>query len=163
MPSDNVIPFPQQGVNIGGPIDDASVSLCLYGDDLDPDALTRLLGLAPTHSPRKGEPRKKPGLPPFPQGAWIHKVERRTGPGAVDLALGCLLDQLPADPALWAALAERHEVRLSLSVSFEGWNKGFTLGPRTLQRVAALGVRLDVDLYASDHYPPELDRILNHP
>ena len=91
------------------------------------------------------------------------RVVERTGPDAVDLALGCLLDQLPADPALWAALAERHEVRLSLSVSFEGWNKGFTLGPRTLQRVAALGVRLDVDLYASDHYPPELDRILNRP
>jgi len=41
---------------IGGPIDSVIVSLCLYGDDLDPDKVTALLGCQPTQAARKGEP-----------------------------------------------------------------------------------------------------------
>lgn len=34
---------------------DTSVSLYFYGDDLDPDAVTRALGVAPSRCGRKGE------------------------------------------------------------------------------------------------------------
>jgi hypothetical protein len=51
---DNVVPFARPILSFGGPIDDAAVSLKIYGDDLDPDQITGLLGVAPTHSHRLG-------------------------------------------------------------------------------------------------------------
>ena len=70
---------PQPVAVVGGTIDETSVSLCLYGDDLDPDEISRILGVCPTHAHRKGEERRsrspraqKP--PPYKSGAWILKV-----------------------------------------------------------------------------------------
>jgi Domain of unknown function (DUF4279) len=39
----------------GGEVDECSVSLGFFGDDLDPDAITTILGICPTKSYRKGD------------------------------------------------------------------------------------------------------------
>jgi Domain of unknown function (DUF4279) len=155
MTSDNVVPFPKPGISVGGPIDDASVSLGIYGDDLDPGEITQLLGLAPTHSHRLGDSLRAGHS--FHTGAWLHEVKSEVVPDAPELALACLLDRLPPDRSLWARLVRQYEIRFFFCIGFEGWNKGFTLTARTIRRVARLGVRLEFDLYASGNQPPELD------
>ncbi|MEZ0389351.1 MAG: DUF4279 domain-containing protein [Verrucomicrobium sp.] len=52
--------LPPQGVPegtiwFGGPVDEASVLLRIYGDDLDPEEITRLLGCEPWDAGRMGE------------------------------------------------------------------------------------------------------------
>ena len=158
MSSNNVLPFPQRGISVGGPVDDAAASLCIYGDELDPDQITRLLGLSPTHSHRRGD-RLRPDGPPFRTGAWLYKVDSDVAPDAPELALRHLLDRLPSDRVLWTQLGQRYDIRISFRIGFGGWNKGFALSARNIQRVAALGVCLDFDLYASENSPPELDEL----
>ena len=157
MSSDNVVPFPQQCISIGGPIDDASASLNIYGENLEPEEITRMLGLSPTHSHRRGE-RRRPDGPQFSTGAWLHRVDSDVAPDAPDRALGSLLDRLPSDRSLWIGITQRYEVRIFFRIGFEGWNKGFTLSAHNIQRTADLGVRLDFDLYASENQPPEIDQ-----
>ncbi len=160
MSADNVVPFGRPGMTIGGLIEEAGASLNIYGDDLDPDEITRLLGLAPTHSHRLGD-RLKPHSPPFRTGCWTHRVEG-AGPGdPADLALGSLLDRLPSEASFWAPLGQRYQIRIFFCIGFKGWNKAFTLSAGNVQRVARLGVRLDFDLYADDQTPSELLEILD--
>ena len=160
MSADNVVPFPRRSISIGGPIDDASVSLGIYGDDLDPEEITRILGLSPTSSHRRGD-RMRPDGAPFQTGAWGYQVASDDAPEAADLVLGRLLDRLPSDPALWTGLGQQYDIRIFFCIGFEGWNKGFCLSARNIQRSATLGVRVEFDLYASENKPPELDEILN--
>ena len=167
MSDDNVIPFPSRSISIGGPIESAEVSLCIHGEDLDPDEITGILGLAPTHSHRRGD-RRGPKSPPATMGAWLHSVGSDAPVEAAgdsrqpaDLVLGRLLDRLPSDPALWARLVQHYQIRIFFYISFEGFNKGFGLSARNIQRAAALGVPLEFDLYASDNDPPELDDIFS--
>ena len=42
-------------VRFGGPVDKVTVSLRLFGEDLDPDEVTKLLGCKPTSAARKGD------------------------------------------------------------------------------------------------------------
>ena len=153
-----MLPFPQRGISVGGPVDDATASLCICGDELDPNQITQLLGLSPTRSHRRGD-RLSPDGRSFGTGAWLYQVDSDVAPDAPELALGHLLDRLPSDRALWTELGQRYDIRISFCIGFEGWNKGFTLSARNIQRTAALGVRLDFDLYASENSPPELDEL----
>jgi hypothetical protein len=164
MSDDNVVPFPSRSINIGGPIESARVSLCICHEDLDPDEITRLLGLAPTRSHRRGEFGN--GAPRT--GSWIYSMDSAELDEVVgdtrqpaDLVLGRLLDRLPSDPALWAPLVRQYQIRIFFCISFEGYNKGFGLSAQNIQRAAALAVPLEFDLYASDNYPPELDDIFS--
>jgi Domain of unknown function (DUF4279) len=164
---DNVIQFPSRSISIGGPIDSAKASLCIHGEDLDPDEITRILGLAPTHSHRRGD-RRRPKSPPAPMGFWGYEVDSADLDQAADatrapadLSLGRLLDRLPSDPALWAGLAQQYQMRIFFCIAFEGYNKGFGLSAGNIQRAAVLGVPLDFDLYADDNFPPELEGLFD--
>jgi hypothetical protein len=46
----------EDGITIGGPIPWFSVSLTIHADDLDPDEITRVLGVQPDQTQRKGVP-----------------------------------------------------------------------------------------------------------
>jgi hypothetical protein len=158
MSADNVIPFPQREITIGGPVDDASASLCVYGEELDPEEITRILGVAPTRSHRRGD-RLSPEGPPFRTGAWLCEVKSAAVPDPPDEALGRLLDRLPSDPTFWRRLTQQYEIRIFFRIGFEGWNKGFTLSAGNIQRAAVLGVRLDFDLYVAQNLPPEIEEV----
>lgn len=135
----------QEAITVGGLVDESQVSLGVYGDDLDPDELSERLGAQPTRAHRKGELHGRRSLP-WKKGAWI-LTERGTAPVGPDELIHRLLDRLPDDAALWAELGARFKMRLGVGVFLEAWNRGFTLGPRTLERVARLGLELDFDIY----------------
>jgi hypothetical protein len=140
------------------------VSLNIYGAEhghaLDPDEITGVLKVAPTECCRRGE-RLRPRLPPHSRWMWSLKIEPHSGPDAADVALGKLLDQLPSDPAVWAGLRARYDMRFFFFVSFKDFNRGFALSERSVARAAQIGDRMEFDLYADDRYPPELHRLLN--
>ncbi len=158
--SNNVVPFRSRDIEVGGPVSDASLSLTIYGADLDPDEISRLLSMAPTRSNRRGD-RLGPTSPPLPMGAWSYSIESSSDPDAPDIVLGLLLDQMPVDPSLWESLSQRFEMRVFFCIGVEGWNKGFSLSARNIQRVATLHLRLDFDLYDAADVPPELEKLLS--
>jgi len=139
----------------GGLVEKTKVSLALFGGDLDPPEITRMIGREPTHAHRRGEARPGPQYKvPYSSGAWLFsvEVERPEGP---DEATERLLDLLPSDERLWKDLSARYDLSFSYGVFFRGWSRGFTLSHRLLQRLVTYRARLDFDLYADEGYPEE--------
>ena len=87
----------------------SAASLRFFGDDLDPDELTHLLGCQPTKSEKKGEElfgkvtgRKRIA----PSGGWWLRAERREH-GDLDAQISEILDQLTDDMSIWQDLTSR--------------------------------------------------------
>jgi hypothetical protein len=61
-----------------------------------------------------------------------------------------LLDRLPSEPSVWAALNARFRVRLGFGLFLGAWNRGFELSPPVLSRAIMTGALLGFDIYAED-------------
>jgi hypothetical protein len=139
---------PHVVATVGGLVDEAVVSLTVSGDDLDPDQVTAVLACSPTSAHPRGY-RKRESSVPSRVGAWILE-ERGKPPVGVDDLIEKLLAQLPTDQAIWRDLATRFRVQLRFGIFLEGWNRGFSISGRFLQRLAEMGVSLEFDLYADE-------------
>ena len=135
---------------VGGDLDELRLSVRITGDDLDPQAVTGLLGVEPTFAARKGDVRESSGQP----------VVQRTGVWYVDLAeskewvlddaITTLLTHLPSDPSVWRTLAETHTIDLLCGAFLLGWNRSFVLAPATLEALAVRHMALSVDIYCEE-------------
>ncbi|HVY31548.1 MAG TPA: DUF4279 domain-containing protein [Polyangiaceae bacterium] len=137
---------PQVVATVGGPVDEASVTLAVYGETLDPDYITTVLGCTPSSSHRKGD-RKREGSVPYKLGAWFLQ-ERANPPATVDDLLGRLFARVPERPDAWRSLAVEFDVQVRFSIFLAEWNRGFSVSKPHLQRLAAMGVSLEFDIYA---------------
>jgi hypothetical protein len=137
-------PEPRVIAEVGGDFDETHVTLALYADDLDPDAVSTELGCSPSHGHRKGEARKKG--PPARSGAWYLKLEAMAPRGPNEL-LRELLARFPVDPGFWSSLVQRYKVRITVAVHTGGWNRGCDLSPEVVAAVARTGAEFGFDLY----------------
>jgi len=137
---------PRVLAEVGGPVDESSATLAVYGRDLEPHDVTSLIGVEPTHSFRRGFKRGARS-PAMEHGAWFLEVRGRAPDGPA-VQLETLLAKLPASPDMWRQLSARYTIQLRLALHMQGLNKGFSLNKRLTERVAAFGVDLEFDLYA---------------
>ncbi|HEX5139989.1 MAG TPA: DUF4279 domain-containing protein [Dehalococcoidia bacterium] len=143
-------------IRLGGLVDSSRVTICFYGDDLEPDELTRLLGMAPTHAHRPGDPVLSTRFRnTYKKGAWILDLDDVEGADPED-AIIQLLQWLPVDDPIWLELTAAFDVRIGLSLVLKDWTRGFSLGAATLERLGALGLRLDVEIW----YMPNPNEII---
>ena len=137
---------PQVLATVGGSVDQVSVSLAIYADDLEPETVTSLIGCSPTRAHRKGDRR---GTTVARIGGWF-MTENGTAPETVDEVVGRLLEKLPDDTELWRQLATRYDLQLRLGLHVLNWNRGFSLPKELLQRLARMELSLDFDIYADE-------------
>jgi hypothetical protein len=130
----------------GRDVDRIEIALRVSGDDLEPDRITRMLGVAPTFAGRKGETIDQAGVPIAQRtGSWTYAL-----PASPEWELGdaidTLLEQLPADPALWEALAGWADVAVVCELYVHADNGSARLPPDTLARLAErrLALRLEI-------------------
>ncbi len=135
-------------IDVGGLVEETSVCLAVYGEDLDPAAVTALLGSSPTSAHRRGD-RRGPRSPPAKGGGWFLEVRGKAPEGPDELALA-LLGRLPEDESVWIKLCELYEVQLRFGIHMTGWNRGFGLSPATTTRVASLRASMVFNIYAYD-------------
>jgi hypothetical protein len=132
----------------GGPVGKSSAGLRIWGDDLDPDEITRLLGCEPTRTRRKGEDvRGKRSTRTAWTGSWHLKSDL---PRSAELAahISALLDRTTDDLATWAALASRYRMDVFCGLFLTAWNQGLKLPPDLLRRLGKRGIPLGIDVYA---------------
>lgn len=127
-------------------------SLRLFGDDLDPAEVTRILGGSPTSSVRKGEI----WLPPRSTrehlnrtGAWI-KVAKPREPGDLPGQIGELLGDLTSDLAAWRGLSQRFRADIFCGLFMFGTNEGVDFKPSVLDSLSSRGIGLSLDIYGGD-------------
>lgn len=129
----------------------SAASLRFFGDGLDPDELTLLLGHQPTNSERKGQEivSKITGSKRMARsGGWRLSAERRE-PGDLDAQISEVLGQLTDDMSIWQDLTSRFRADVFCGLFMEEGNEGISLSNETLQRLAERGLTIDFDIYDS--------------
>lgn len=137
---------PQVIATVGGLVDKVSVTLALYGDALDPEYVTALVGCAPSGAHRKGE-QKRPGSVPYRIGAWLLS-EEGDAPLSIDDLLARLFARIPDDPRLWERLGSEFDLQLRVGLFLNEWNRGCDIAAEHIQRLATMKGRLMFDIYA---------------
>jgi Domain of unknown function (DUF4279) len=120
------------------------VSFALHGDDLDPAAVTALLGIEPTRSHARGDARR--GWRTWKRGAWELALPKDES-GEVEPAVRRLIAQLaPAEEALSALVAAGDvEATLALTVTcFATRPQAVSLPPDVVAWAGAIGAAVDV-------------------
>jgi hypothetical protein len=128
----------------------AVASLRVFGDDVVPAEISRLLGTLPTAAYAKGDSWHVPGrVGVRGSGIWQLHAEV-TEPESLDKQVSELLRRMTSDLGVWTALSNRFRVDL-----FCGWfmgssNEGVEISPATMVALGSRGIALSVDIYGPD-------------
>jgi hypothetical protein len=140
------------GWEVGGPIPWFSVGLAIYGEDLDPDEVTRLLGIAPDRAFRRGMLNEAGRPRRFGMWSISMRGDSTTEPD-VCVAIEMLLDRIRVAPDLWrVAVTDAQTMRVSAGLKLDAFNRGLDMRPDLLRRLADLRLELSLDIYAADDY-----------
>jgi len=129
----------------------SAASLRFFGDDLDPDELTKMLGGQPTKSEKKGD--EFVGKVTRPKriaqcGGWWLSAERRE-PGDFDAQISDILAQLTDDTGVWQDLTTRFRADIFCGLFMAEGNEGVSLSHEILENLAVRGLTIDFDIYDS--------------
>jgi len=127
-------------------IERLEIELRVTADDLDPERITRMLGVNPTVAARKGEDVDVAGVPVAQQtGIWSYAL-----PASPEWELGdaidTLLERLPHDPALWESLAGWAAVGVVCGLFIRDVDRAADLSPDTLARLAERRLALSLHI-----------------
>jgi hypothetical protein len=129
-----------------GDIDRIEIELRVTSDDLDPDRITRMLGVVPSAAARKDESVDVDGVPiTQPTGIWRYALPASPEWELSD-AIDTLLEQMPPDPALWESLSGWANVAVICGLYVHDVNRGADLHPDTLARLAERRVALRLEI-----------------
>ena len=137
----------------GGEVDEYHISLGFYGDDLDPDELSRLLGAAPTKACRKGDVIVgKVTSHTARTGRWQLSVPEHPGK-PLEPQLVRLFAGLTQDLEIWRSLKSRYRPRFCINAWIRSWNRGLEISPEMVKSLSERGLGVGVDIYADfeDH------------
>src|SRR5262245_15316745 len=123
-------PYPQPPTGVpdgtvwfGGPIRWFSIALIITSDNLNPDHITQLLGVAPTCAHRKDVPiiRADGTVKRVPKtGTWeLRLTSTDTDEWDVSEAAKVLISRFPADPKVWSAFPVDARARLFFGLELD--------------------------------------------
>jgi len=149
-------------LSFGGDTPDRKhASFRLMGDDLDPAAITSALGIKPSMSHRKDDQRKgESGTRRWRSGLWDLDSEDALAVAGTHLEdhLCWLLDRLDPHAATVRRLIADRGLRADFWCGYFMGQANSSVGSSagTLERMAALGAALSLDIYA-EHVEMELE------
>ena len=137
----------EDGFVVGGEIDRVQVTLRIVGDALQPDRITRMLGVEPTFAAAKGDTVDRSGVPITQRtGMWSYELPASPEWELSD-AVRTLLERLPADPALWESLAMDYKIDLFCGLFLAARNSGTELMLETMALLVERRLPLGLDIY----------------
>ena len=125
------------------------VSLRVFGDSLEPEEVSALLGRKPSRCHRKGDKSSTNSSSIEPTGAWI--VDSLLSEMAeIEDHVEALLLPISNDSDEWASLTSRFSASILCSAFLDQYNEGFELSPRLAQSLADRGLVIAFDIYSGD-------------
>jgi hypothetical protein len=145
---------PPGTVWFGGSVDKSTLSLRLFGGDLDPEEVSVLLGCAPTVGQRKGARyfAKSGRAHVAKHGSW--RLEAPESEGAdLDGQLRWIFSRLTKDLKVWKLLSLRYRMDVFSGLFLKEMNRGISLSSESLKEMADRNVSLGFDIYYSAGTP----------
>jgi len=127
----------------------ARISLRVFGDGLEPEEVSALLGRTPTREHRKGDQNKGGGNGVEPTGAWILD-SALSEKAEVEDHIESLLGSLSNDMDEWSRLTDIFSASIHCGLFLDQYNEGFELSPRVAQSLAERGLVVAFDIYSGD-------------
>ena len=122
-----------------------SVSLRVFGDGLEPDEVSALLGCQPSRFHRKGDGRPQGDPSIEPTGAWI--LESLLPETAeIEDHVESLLSQISNDGDEWANLTTRFSASILCTLLIDQYGGVFELSPRLAEWMAERGLVIAFEL-----------------
>lgn len=121
--------------------------LRFFGETLDPDEITRLLGKPPSGADRKGDivgPRKNRVAQ---RNSWRLEASDRE-PGDLDSQVVEILGGLTDDLSIWRRATQSCSADLFCGAFLASSNEEFYISPATLLKLGERGIQLSLDVYA---------------
>jgi hypothetical protein len=134
-------------LHVGGDVGEVTVELVLYAGEIDPDAVTFAVGHPPTEAHRRGDPIGRRKKRPAPIGLWSLAAPERF---SFAEQVAYLLKATTTEEAVWARLAEDHDIQLRCALYLHSWNEGFSLSAATLADVGRRQWSLEVSIYSAE-------------
>lgn len=134
-----------------GQLQKSTATLGFYGDDLDPDEITALLGVTPTVGVAKGGSwlTSLGGEKVAHTGSW--RIEANPcEPEDLNGQIEALLSSITADLDAWLTLTRRFRGVIFCGLWLKTHNQGLELRADMLGLLAERGLRLDFDIYATN-------------
>jgi hypothetical protein len=130
---------------------EAHATFRLLGDALDPEEVTRLIGIEPSFARRKGDKYGSRERPVVSQtGIWALESEKSVAGPDLNAHLRFLLSQLGSKTSTVKELVRQGLSADLLCYWMSGTGQGGPiLEPETIRRVADLGVCLNFDFYSA--------------
>ena len=129
--------------------DKYSISLRFFGDDLDPDEISRLLGSVATDSVRRGElVIRRTRSFTATTGSWHISTEQNTDD--IEAQILALFERLTSNLSVWNSLTTRFQADIFCGVFLESQGHGFEMTPRLHRLLADRNLLIVFDIYASD-------------
>ncbi|WP_421505484.1 DUF4279 domain-containing protein [Brucella pseudogrignonensis] len=126
-----------------------AASLRFHGDDLDPEEISRILGVQPTKGVKKGGTWTTPKGKEIVawSGYWMLSAPDES-PGELDKQVATLFAALSTDLEAWRALSLRFRGNIFVGLFLSGFNEGQSLSPATTCAIGLRGLELDFDIYS---------------
>lgn len=121
------------------------VYFAVFGFGDDPSVVTRIMGVEPTKAWVKGEPISEPRKGRQTHSRWVLQSELPLVE-PIELHFASLLPQLECRREAVANVLARFETHLAVAAYWHE-HPGFRLSASIIQRIAALGLEVDFDLY----------------
>ena len=134
-------------MTFGGKPEEASVSLRIFGDDLDPDEITQLLNCQPTEAYKKGHVITTTIRPrTVKTGKWFLKIKKNSHQN-IEEQVSELFEKLPKDQTIWKNLHKRFDVDIFCGAWLKGWNRDVYFSANFLKQMTKRGLSLKIAIY----------------
>lgn len=130
----------------GGEVDECLLMLRLFGDELEPELITELLGVEPTKAYRKGDSRNGNASVRERTGLWL--LEWHRSKECANSQLRRVLAVLPQDLTIWQDLSGRFSAEFKIHLFLARWCRGTVLSSDVIKMISDRGLGLNIDIYS---------------
>ena len=120
--------------------------LVIWGEQCDPEEITRVTGITPTKTWRAGDVRYAKTGRLHTDCGWRLDAPSDIPP-AIDAHLDALLDLVAGALVQLKALSSSCEIQINVVVHCREGAPEMNIRPDHIQRLAAIGAGIDIDLY----------------
>jgi hypothetical protein len=129
----------------------SEVTLRIFGDELQPSEISRILGREPSQAREKGEVVKYPSgrERTFACGSWFLTGESAE-PEDLDGQIKWLVAQMTDDLEVWKTVTSAYDVDMFCGVFMQSGNDGLSISAETMLALGSRGIELDLEIYRPD-------------